>query len=858
MKTQASLAVFITLLLVGVLSCTSTKKATDDGIMEATLDERILDTLVVTSPMARDKSDGTQVYHGSVTRKHDLLHTRLEVAFDWNQQHVLGKAELELRPLFYETDSLVLDAKGFDIHSISMNGRNLNYEYDNQQLSIILDKVYTRHEKYKIKIDYTAKPNEGPSNGSQAITSDKGLFFINPMNENKFKPQQIWTQGETENNSRWFPTIDKPNERCSQEVYITVENRFQTLSNGLLLSSTDNGDGTRTDYWSQALPHAPYLFMLGIGEYAVVKDEWQGKELMYYVEPEYAAHAEKIFNHTPEMLSFFSEILGYPYPWDKYAQIVCRDYVSGAMENTGAVVFGDFVQRTERELLDGNNDDIVAHELFHHWFGDLVTCESWSNLTLNEGFATYSEFLWQEYKYGKEAAERKRIDDLNGYVMTADRGGTHDLIDFEYDDKEDMFDGHSYNKGSLVVHMLRNLIGDEAFFASLQKYLEDNAYTDVEAHELRLAFEDVTGMDLNWFFNQWFFSAGHPILDVEYSVDKEIGKIFLDVSQTQDPEDNVSVFKLPLTTMLYYPDGQVEEVDWTIKKRKERKEIAFKGDEPPLVVLDGKHDLLAVISEERTNAEWVDLYRLSDEYEDKYRAISKLKGKAVGYDITREAASSATAEMRLIAASNLNMSRDKVILKELALNDLDPKVRTTALKKMNDYDVALALLKKDQSYRVLSQALDIIEDKNPDEAIRQAEIISMTEHRPIMSTIGDIFSSSKNTKYLNYFEDNVNNVSMYAFFNYMGQYTKLAKQASAQRILTTTKTLKAVAMEESNSYFKKYSATNAIKSLMTEVQKNDPDEVQVINELSNYITKIVNSSSDERLKAAFSEYMESP
>jgi len=834
----------------------------ESEIIALEFDERLLDTLTVMGNKPGSEKYARDTYRGSATRYHDLIHTKLEVAFDWDKQHVLGKAELTLKPLFYETAELVLDAKIFDFHSITMNGKKLEYSYDQNQVTIELDRIYKRTESYTMEIDYTAKPSEGPSGGSQAISSDKGLFFINPTKKNKVKPQQIWTQGETENSSRWFPTIDKPNERCSQEVQITVQDRFKTLSNGLLISSEKNNDGTRTDVWKQEKPHAPYLFMIGVGEYAVVKGQWKDKELLYYVEPEYEAYAEKIFNHTPEMLSFFSEKLGYEYPWDKYAQIVCRDYVSGAMENTGAVVFGDFVQRTERELLDGNNDDIVAHEMIHHWFGDLVTCESWANLTLNEGFATYGEYLWQEYKYGHEAAERKRIEDLNGYIMTADRGGTHDLIDFEYEDKEDMFDGHSYNKGGLIVHMLRNLVGDDAFFASIQRYLTTHEYTDVESHELRLAFEDVTGQDLNWFFNQWFFGKGHPILDVDYNIDASDKKVVINVSQMQDPEDNVPVFKLPMKAALYYPSGKVEMHDLVIDKRDQEFEIFFTGPEVPVVaVLDATHDILSTRRENRSNQDYVNLFELSDEYEDKFVALSKLKGKAAGYDITRAAIKSPSVEMRLIATNSLDQRRDSDVLKKLSLSDADSKIRVTALKKLKDYDTALSVLENDQSYRVIGQALDIVNRANHDEGIRQAEKLTQSYHRPLIGAIGDILSDSKDVKYLDYFEENIHSVTMYAFFNFMSQYTRLAKLAEPDRMVQTALVLKHEASEESNTYFKKYSATNSLKSLMIELQKRPKQTAattQAIQSLSNFITMIINSSNDERLREAFSEYIETP
>ena len=273
-----------------------------------------------------------------------------------------------------------LDAKNFDFKSIKLfNGTALEYSYEGekQQVHITLDREYQRGEEVELVIDYTAIPAQ--SGGSAAITSDKGLFFINPRGEEGDKPTQIWTQGETENNSRWFPTIDKPNERCTQEVYVTVDDRFTTLSNGTLVSKNKNSDGTRTDYWKQELPHAPYLFMLAIGEFDVVEDEkWNGIPVNYYLESKWSPYAKDIFPYTREMLTFFSELTGVDYPWQKYSQVAVRDYVSGAMENTTAVIFGEFMHGTDRDLIDvDRNEKIVAHEMFHHWFGDYVTCESW-------------------------------------------------------------------------------------------------------------------------------------------------------------------------------------------------------------------------------------------------------------------------------------------------------------------------------------------------------------------------------------------------------------------------------------------------------------------------------------------------
>jgi aminopeptidase N len=358
------------------------------------------------------------------------------------------------------------------------NKTQLKYQYDGLQLFIKLDKMYKGAEKYTIFIDYISKPDELKVEGSAAITDAKGLYFINPLGEDKEKPIQIWTQGETEANSVWMPTIDKPNQKSTEEIYMTVPTKYVTLSNGKLMSQKKNTNGTRTDYWKMDLPHAPYLFFMGVGDFAIIKDYYKGKEVNYYVEKKEAPFAKEVFGNTPAMIQFFSTKLGVEYPWVKYSQIVGRDYVSGAMENTTATLHQESAYQNSRQLKDGNIwEETIAHELFHHWFGDLVTAESWSNLTLNESFANYSEYLWDEFKYGKDSADEHNLDNLIGYLQSGSEN--KDLVRFKYSDKEDMFDGVSYNKGGRILHMLRNYVGEDAFFKSLNTHSDNDNFTSV-------------------------------------------------------------------------------------------------------------------------------------------------------------------------------------------------------------------------------------------------------------------------------------------------------------------------------------------------------------------------------------------
>lgn len=436
----------------------------------------------------------------------------------------------------------------------------LAYNYsDGMNLIITLDKEYKANENYTLYINYIAKPDELKAEGSAAIKDAKGLYFINPKGEEKDKPTQIWTQGETEATSVWVPTIDRPNQKSTQEFYLVVPSKYVTLSNGKLISQTPNNDGTRTDYWKMDLPHAPYLFFIGVGDYAVVKDSYKGKEVSYYVEKEYEKVARKIFGNTPEMMKFFSEVVtGVDYPWVKYSQIVGRDYVSGAMENTTATLHQESAQQNARELQDGVAwESTIAHELFHQWFGDYVTAESWSNLTVNESFADYSQYLWEEHKYGADAAGEENEKEMQAYI----RGNSSkkDLVRFYYADKEDMFDLVSYQKGGRILNMLRNYVGDSAFFKSLNKYLNDNKFGNGSAHKLRLAFEAVTGRDLNWFFNQWYFNSGHPKLNINSAYDETAKQVVLTIKQTQDSN---KIFKLPVAIDVYADKEKTRHNVW--------------------------------------------------------------------------------------------------------------------------------------------------------------------------------------------------------------------------------------------------------------------------------------------------------
>lgn len=734
---------------------------------------------VVEQPEVEEVPKFRPVYRASETILTDLVHTKLEVNFVWEKSQMNGVATITAKPHFYDSDSLILDAKSMTINSVSLIGKKpLKYIYKNDMLRIKLDKTYTRNDKYTVLIDYVARPEDREAGGSAAITSDKGLYFINPTGEDPNKMPQIWTQGETEASSVWFPTIDSPNAKTTQEIYITVQDKYVTLSNGRMVSSKKIAGGKRVDHWKQDLPHAPYLFMMGVGEFKVIKDSYKrpnGKTMAvnYYVEPEWEPYAQAIFGETPTMIKFFSELTGVEYPWDKYHQIVVRDYVSGAMENTGAVIFGDFVYKNDRELLDSDDQSTIAHELFHHWFGDLVTCESWSNLPLNESFANYSQYLWDEFRYGVDQADYYAEVEKDGYYQTAQMQGHHNLIWFDYDDKEQMFDGHSYNKGGRILHMLRNYLGDEAFFEGMRNYLEANKFKPAEFHQLRLAFEEVSGEDLNWFFNQWFLGSGFPVLEFKHTA--EAGKLKISVEQKQDLE-TTPLYKLPMEIAVFDDQGKhIHEV--VVDELTETIELPLNG-ELKGVIFDNEQMVLGRKRVTKTTEEYIHQYYNGERYLARLEGLKKgsrdRSGK--GEKLILDAMEDDFWAIRIEAVKKAgklkeeNKEKGIALLRKMVQNDPKSSVRSAALSrlaKMTDEDeindIFMVAIENDKSYNVVTAALNGLGKNSPQLALEVAKKLEGEKSSKMLSGVAQLYAGHGGPEKMEFFEKTLNGNTVQGF-----------------------------------------------------------------------------------------------
>jgi len=817
--------IFILVFIIsGTLACGSGKKPVSTNLTEVTVS--------APSKTLKEKSMA-QIPTASLDVK--MKHIELHVSFDYTNQRVFGKALLTIEPHFYPTNILVFDARKFALNKVGQIIGNdtvlLKYSYDSSKITITLNKILTKGEVANIFIDYIAHPNRITEKGSQAISDSKGLYFINPLKQVPNKPRQIWTQGEPECNSGWFPVIDKPNQKITQEIYITVENTETTLSNGELIWSKENNNGTRTDYWKQNLPHAPYLVMMAIGEFNVTKDYWRDNvEVNYYLEKEYHPYAKLIFGKTPKMMECFSKRLGVDYPWEKYSQVVVRDFVSGAMENTSAVIHYDAVQHNYREHLDNTHEDIIAHELFHHWFGDLVTCESWNNISLNESFATYGEYLWNEWEYGRDMADYEFSNNLDAYLFQRKK---HDVSLFRphFKSPNDVFDVVSYQKGGLILHMLRYSVGDEAFFTILKNYLTKYRFGTAEIHDLRLVAEEVTGRDLNWFFNQWYFNTGHPDLVISHKLADNKRSITILVEQKQDTILH-GAFTLPLTIELH-TSGGLKSTNIVIDKTKqaftiESNEIIYNS------IFDADKILPANIEESKPFEMWYHQANNADLLINRKIALEELNNN-ISAD-TSEKMLDLTLSRLLTDTFYLNRQIALNVITDLTIRPSENVLGLTeklAKSDWNAYNRSLAIdilgtyIKKeyettfrnglnDSSYRVMAKSLSYLYELDTTDALRFAKANESNNNSSVVWALANLYAEDISPSHYDFFKriTNIKDKHWPYTLKYFGDYLLKQQPELQLEAITYLNTQK-----RGNNYYS-YLTSGFYKLLKTETEQN--------------------------------------
>ncbi|MBX7225338.1 MAG: M1 family metallopeptidase [Chitinophagales bacterium] len=705
-------------------------------------------------------------YKPSETRYFDLLHTDLTILPDFATSTIIGTATLRLTPYAKPQNTITLDAQGMQIKSVSIvNGSKQftpKFSYNNYKLNIDLPTAVTVGDTLSVAIAYIAEPYKWEDKGLE-VPKERGGYFIDPLDKNPYKNTQFWTQGETEYASAWFPTIDATNERCTQTIQVTVDNKYKTISNGLLIKSETHEDGTRTDYWAQTIPHASYLFFLAVGEYEKFTDKpWNGKEVSYYTFAPYGEYLKETFGNTPEMMTFFSNKLQVPFAWEKFSQVVANDYTAGAMENSSIVIFYEKLMADRKNLKDESYDGIIAHELFHQWFGDLVTCESWANLTLNESFATYGEYLWFQYKYGQEEADRQGKEDLDNYFKEALKV-KEPIVNYHYDNFDDIFDNHRYEKGGRVIHMLRNYLGDDIFFKGLNIYLNENRLDCGEIHLLRMAFEKASGEDLNWFFDQWWLSKGHPNVVVSQKYDETTKTIKVSILQTQ-PNDE-PVFRFPVKIDIYTSAGKTTQQKW-VEQRSETFSFSV-AEAPRLVNVDADKYMLWNKKESLTvAANKVKFYEVGT-FMDKYEVLEDLKvrqgdDKSIRQIYVDGFQKNQNWQIRELSLENIQLEKlkDADVLEQLKVIALDvhdvPKVRTIALERYvttaDDWAFVKTILAEDSSYMVQAKALNILARYDKAAAVQSAKSMEQIKSKYIWDELMTLYAYNYNGNQSDYMQ----------------------------------------------------------------------------------------------------------
>ena len=463
--------------------------------------------------------------HYNPDRPGQVEHIFLDLSLDIPKQSYQGSCNIRLLPIRNGIDRLTLDAVNLNIESVQVDGVAENFDYDGEQLSIQLSEATQIGKRLLIAIAYSV------------VKPQRGIYFIQPDKHYPNKPTQVWTQGEDEDSRFWFPCFDYPGQLSTSEIRVRVPNPLVAISNGELIDTTEDGD-YKIYHWSQQQVHPTYLMTLAVGDFAEIRDEWQGKPVTYYVEKGREEDAKRSMGKTPRMIEFLSEKYGYPYPFPKYAQVCVDDFIFGGMENTSTTLLTDRCLLDERAALDNRNtESLVVHELAHQWFGDLVVIKHWSHAWIKEGMASYSEVMWTEQEYSPEEAACYRLLQAGRYFSEDSTRYRRPMVTHIYREAIELYDRHIYEKGSCVYHMIRAQLGDELFWQAIQTFIQDNAHKTVETVDLLRAIEKATGHNLLFLFDQYVYRGGHPDFKVAYSWDGDANLAKITVTQTQAAED---------------------------------------------------------------------------------------------------------------------------------------------------------------------------------------------------------------------------------------------------------------------------------------------------------------------------------
>jgi aminopeptidase N len=643
------------------------------------------------------------------SRDYDLQHSRIALRFDLEQKKVIGDVTHTLTVLRDSTSKIIFDSAGLTIQNVTVNKSSAKFETKDDKLIIPLATPAHTGEKFDINIRYEAKPT-------------KGLYFILPDKDYPDRPKQIWTQGESEDTRYYLPTYDYPNDRLTTETILTVPASWLTVANGKLISVTEAANGMKTWTWKESQPSSTYLITVVAGELDEVKDTWRGMPVTYYAPKGRGDRLSINYSRTPQMLELFSTKLGVNYPWEKYAQSMVDDFVAGGMENSSATTnTSNSLQHPKlaAEFITGQ-DGLISHELGHQWFGDLVTCKDWGDIWLNEGFATFMEYMWTEAHFGKDEADAERWNSTREWFAQSNLY-SKPIVRHDFNDSGE-FDGNAYTKGGWVLYMLRHQLGDDAFYRGLKHYLEVNRGKNVVTADLAKAIEESAHVNVDQFFDQWLYGAGAPKFDLAYKFDDAKHEVALTVKQTQKVEGHVGLFRVYADVEITTASGP-KLFPITISNEKDTETFTFHADSAPLLVLfDKGNQVLKSVDFHKEKKEWIYQLKNASEFADRADAITAL-GKLKGDDEVVAALGAALLNdkawnIRANAADALGQLGGAAASKQLldALNSIkEPWVRSHVVSALGNFKDDPAIVAKlnsiagdDNSYRARASALQAL------------------------------------------------------------------------------------------------------------------------------------------------------
>jgi aminopeptidase N len=668
-----------------------------------------LRALVVLSAIVAFGGSACASVHVDREREHqyDVIHYALDIRIDENAGSVSGRVTMRLCPLI-PLSSLTVDAARMTINNVTLSTRTrktvaVQFTAEPEDLVVRFPVAVNPSDTIALDIDYSCTPKAG-------------LYFVRPDMAYPDLPTQVWSQGEMEENRDWFPCYDYPDDKATVEMRVTVNDKFVAISNGALVEVTENAtDRTKTFYWYCAKPVVSYLISVVVGDYAEIKDRYKTIPLTYNVYPSQRADALRSFGKTPEMMKFFSEKTGFDYPWPKYSQTVVAEFTYGGMENVSATTLTDRTIHSERAHVDVRSEALVAHELAHQWFGDLLTCRNWSHAWLNEGFATYFQALYDEASQGWDEFQHEMTGEQAGIVSMDVGVERRPTVTDHYAEAVDLFDAHIYGRGACILHMLRHVLGDQTFWEGIRHYVDLNQYQCVTTDEFQHAMEDVAGQDLRWFFDEWVVHAGYPAFNVSATFDSALSQIHLDLHQTQQVDSLTPLFRMPVIVEVSTGSGSVRQRVWIEPEEYQRIDL-FSRQRPLNIVFDKGHWLLEKVYFWKPTEMW--MYQLGQG--DAADRIDALEGLAPAIDRDAVCASVENAlkndpfwGVRQKAAEVLGrtMRSDGLQLLAPAFNDREAKVRVTAtaiLRNFRTLDALVALgnlFAHDSSDAVVAEAV---------------------------------------------------------------------------------------------------------------------------------------------------------